>query len=146
MFYRNLLFPLLLLMVGMPLQAEQYKDFDDYRVHYNAFNSDMLSPEVAKGYGLSRSSYEAVVNITVQKKGKLGVYEPFKAKVTGKSGDITGKVSKLKIKEINEGPVVYYLAELPITNGQKLKFDIQIVPQGEKKVFPLSFSQQFFVK
>jgi hypothetical protein len=146
MSYRNLILPFLMLLVSLPLQAEQYKDFDDYRVHYNAFNSDMLTPDVAKAYGLSRSSYEAVLNITVQKKGKLGVYEPFKAKVKGKSGDITGKVSTLKMKEINEGPVVYYLAELPITNGQKLKFDVQIVPQGAKKSYHLSFSQQFFVK
>lgn len=146
MSFRSLLFPLAMLLVSLPLQAEQYQDFGDYRVHYNAFNSDMLAPEVAKGYGLSRSSYEAVVNITVQKKGKLGMYEPIKANVKGKSSDITGKINTLKVKEINEGPVVYYLAELPITNGQKLNFDIQIVPQGEKKAYPLSFSQQFFVK
>lgn len=146
MSYRSLLFPLTLLLASLPLQAEQYQDFGNYRVHYNAFNSDMLAPEVAKSHGLSRSSYEAIVNITVQKKGDLGGYEPVRARVEGTAGDITGKVGKLKMKEVTEGMVVYYLAELPITDGQKLNFDITISPAGEKKSYPLSFSQQFFVK
>ncbi len=146
MSFRSLLFPLTLLLASLPLQAEQYQDFGDYRVHYNAFNSDMLAPEVAKTHGLSRSSYEAIVNITVQKKGGLGGYEPVKARVEGTAGDITGKISKLKMKEVTEGAVVYYLAELPITDGQKLNFDISVSPAGIKKSYPLSFSQQFFVK
>ncbi len=146
MLFRNLLVPLILLFACLPLQAEQYQDFDDYRVHYNAFNSDMLAPEVAKTHGLSRSSYEAIVNITVQKKDSLGSYEPVKARVKGIAGDITGKVRKLKVKEVTEGAVVYYLAELPITDGQKLTFDITISPEGAKKSYPLKFTQQLFVK
>ena len=69
-----------------------------------------------------------------------------KAKVKGKASDITGKVSRLKMKEVTEGMVVYYLAELPITDGQKLNFDITVSPEDVKKSYPLSFSQQFFVK
>ena len=146
MSFRSLFLPLTLLLVSLPLQAEQYKDFNSYRVHYNAFNSDILAPEVAKAYGLSRSSYEAIVNITVQKKGSLGGFEPVKARVKGEASDITGKMSALKMKEVTEGTVVYYLAELPIRDGQKLTFDITVAPEGAKKSYPLNFTQQFFVK
>lgn len=146
MSYRSLLLPLALLLASLPLQAEQYQDFGNYRVHYNAFNSDMLAPEIAKTHGLSRSSYEAIVNITVQKKSPSGNYGPVHAKVKGGASDIYSRVTKLKMKEVTEGPVVYYLAELPITDGQKLTFDISVTPQGEKSSFPLNFSQQFFVK
>ena len=146
MSFRSLIFPLTLLIASLPLQAEQYQDFDNYRVHYNAFNSDMLAPEVAKAHSLSRSSYEAVINITVQKKNASGGFDPVKAKVEGKASDIYSSVRKLKMKEVTEGSAVYYLAELPITDGQKLTFDIQVVPQGEKRSYPLNFSQQFFVK
>lgn len=146
MSFRSLLFPLAMLLVSLPLQAEQYQDFGNYRVHYNAFNSDILAPEVAKAHNLSRSSYEAVVNITVQKKNALGSFAPVKAKVEGKASDIYSSIRKLKMREVVEGNSVYYLAELPITDGQKLTFDIKVSPKGDNHAYPLSFSQQFFVK
>ena len=31
--------------------AENSKEFGDYVVHYNAFRSDTISPEIAKQYG-----------------------------------------------------------------------------------------------
>ncbi len=146
MSFRSLLFPLTLLLASLPLQAEQFQDFGDYRVHYNAFNSDVLAPEVAKAHGLSRSSYEAIVNITVQKKNAMGSYAPVKAKIKGKASDIYSKLTKLKVKEVVEGNAIYYLAELPITDGQKLNFDLQISPTDSKHAYTLKFAQQFFVK
>ncbi len=146
MSFRSLLFPLTLLLASLPLQAEQFQDFGDYRVHYNAFNSDVLAPEVAKAHGLSRSSYEAIVNITVQKKNAMGSYAPVKAKVKGQASDIYSKLTKLKVKEVVEGNAIYYLAEMPITDGQKLNFDLQISPMDSKRAYTLKFAQQFFVK
>lgn len=146
MSFRSLLFPLTLLLASLPLQAEQFQDFGDYRVHYNAFNSDVISPEVAKAHGLSRSSYEAIVNITVQKKNAMGSYAPIKAKLDGKASDIYSKITKLKMKEVVEGNAIYYLAELPIIDGQKLNFDLQISPMDSKRAYRLEFTQQFFVK
>lgn len=145
MFSRNLaLLPLLLLALALPAQADQYQDFGDYRVHYSAFKSDVISPEIAKSYGLSRSSYQAIVNITVQKKSGES-YQPTHAKVDGTARDIYSTIQNLKMKEVKEGKVVYYLAEFPITDGQKLTFNIRVIPQGEKVAHKLSFKQQFFV-
>ena len=145
MFRRSLFALPLLLLLALPAQAEQYRDFGDYRVHYSAFKSDILSPEIAKSYGLSRSSYQAIVNITVQK--KVGdSYQPAHAMVDGTARDIYSTIQNLRMKEVKEGKVVYYLAELPITDGQKLTFDVRVIPQGEKIARKVSFEQQFFVK
>jgi len=136
--------PVLLLAVSLPVQAEQYRDFGHYRVHYSAFKSDMLSPEIAKAYDLSRSHYKAVVNITVQKK-EGDSYQPVEASVKGTARDIYSKVQNLKMKEVKEGNVVYYLAELPIVDEQKLTFTIHVKPKGEDVVREVSFARQFFV-
>jgi hypothetical protein len=146
-FRRLLRLPLLLALLGLPLaaSAEQYQDFGDYRIHYSAFKSDMIAPEVAKAHGLTRSKYRAVINITVQKKGANGGYEAVPAEVEGTARDIYSKIRKLKMEEVREGPAIYYLAEFPITDEQRLDFAIRVIPQGEKVARPITFSQQFFV-
>jgi hypothetical protein len=37
-------------------ESENSREFGDYVVHYNAFRSDTISPEVAKQYGLPRAN------------------------------------------------------------------------------------------
>lgn len=146
--FRYLLWqPLLLVMLLLPFTAgaEQYQDFGDYRIHYSAFKSDMISPEVAKAHDLTRSRYRAVVNITVQKKADDGSYAAVRANVEGTTRDIYSQVSKLKMEEITEGTAIYYLAEFPFTDEQKLDFEISVIPQGERIAHKISFSQQFFV-
>jgi hypothetical protein len=135
---------LLFLGFALPASAEQVEDFGNYRVHYNAFVSTMLSPQVAKTYKLSRSRYHAIVNITVQKK-QDGKYTGTAAKVTGTATNLYGKQSDLKMKKITEQDAIYYLGELPFSNEETLNFNIQVVPEGEKFVHNIRFKQQFFV-
>ncbi len=59
---------LLALLLTLPLRAEQMKELGPWQVHYSAFNSSFLTPEVAKAYGLERSRYNGIVNIAVQNK------------------------------------------------------------------------------
>jgi hypothetical protein len=119
-------------------------DFDDYRIHYNAFVSNLLTPEVARAHQLTRSRYHAVVNITVQKR-KNGVYEAVAADVSGIATNLYGKQRKLNMKKVTERDAVYYLAELPFSDEETLNFDIQVIPEGEKAGHNISFTQQFFV-
>lgn len=146
MHHRSLIVSLaLMLLFAVPVQAEQYRDFGDYRVHYSAFKSDILAPEVAKAHNLSRSHYRAIINITVQKRASDGTYAPVSATVTGSARDIYSKLINLNMMEIREGSVVYYLAEFPVTDEQKLTFDIEVTPQGGKQANSLRFERQFFV-
>jgi len=48
--------------------AELKQTFGDYEVHYNAFNSTFLQPDVAANYQVQRSKYRGLVNITVLQK------------------------------------------------------------------------------
>ena len=64
-FFKNALF-LALLSFGTSVTAESSKEFGDYVIHYNAFRSDTLTPEVAKTYNLQRRNNRLIVNIAVQ--------------------------------------------------------------------------------
>ena len=45
---------MLLLTAGLAVNAEQSKTFGDYTIHYAAFTTDLLSPEVARLYEIRR--------------------------------------------------------------------------------------------
>ncbi len=141
---RHLFAMMFFLATAVSANAEQVEQFDNYRIHYNAFISNMLSPDVARAHGLTRSRYHAVVNITVQKRDN-GDYQPVSGKVSGTATNLYGKQRKLDMKEVTERGAIYYLAELPVTDEETLNFDIQVVPDGESLVRNIRFKQQFFV-
>lgn len=124
--------------------AESSKEFGDYVVHYNAFRSDTISPEVAKQYNLARASNRVLINIAVLKKVMNTTGKPTKSKVTGHASNLTGQLKQLEFKEITEGSAIYYLAETKISDGEFLKFDVKIVPDGETKAARLKFDKRFF--
>lgn len=129
--------------VSTPSFAENSKTFGDYIVHYNAFRSDILTPEIAKAYSLTRRNNRMVVNITVQKK-EGDASKPVKAKVEGFASNLTGQTKNLEFKEIHDGEAIYYLAQAQVSNRETLKFDIKATPDGESLTAQVNFSQQFF--
>ena len=137
---------LLLLLSALPFSsfAEKSLDFGDYTVHFNAFRSDSLTPEVAKAYQLKRRNNQMVVNITVRKRGEKGATMPAKAKISGFASNLTGQVKNLEFREIHDGDAIYYLAQAQISNRETLKFDIKASPVGEKITASVKFKQQFY--
>ncbi|MDH5473496.1 MAG: DUF4426 domain-containing protein [Gammaproteobacteria bacterium] len=142
-----LLCSLLLTLFGsLPINsfAENSLNFGDYVVHFNAFRSDSLTPEIAKAYGLTRRNNRMIVNITVQKRTADGKTLPVKANVTGFASNLTGQVKNLEFNEIHDGDAIYYLAQDQVANHETLKFDIKAVPEGETISAKVKFKQQFF--
>ena len=138
------LFMLTLLGIGASANAENSRVFGDYVVHYNAFRSDTLSPEMAKAYELTRRNNRIIVNITVLKKVMGTTGKPVAATVTGNASDLSGQLKNLEIREIKEDTAIYYLAELKVSDGEFLKFKINMTPQGEEGPARLQFSKRFF--
>ncbi len=134
----------LLSLVSANAQAESSKEFGDYVVHYNAFRSDTLSAEIAKQYNLTRRNNRLIVNIAVLKKVMNTTGKPTAARVTGHASNLTGQMKQLGFREIKEGNAIYYLAESKFTDGEFLKFEIKIVPEGESHPFRLKFDKRFF--
>lgn len=140
-------FSILFILLGIsPLNsfAEKSLDFGDYTVHFNAFRSDELTPEIAKAYQLTRRNNRMVLNITVRKREADGKTSPTKAKVTGFASNLSSQVKNLTFREINDGGAVYYLAQAQVSHRETLKFDIKATPEGESITAKVKFKQQFF--
>ncbi|MBL0626887.1 DUF4426 domain-containing protein [Aeromonas jandaei] len=130
---------LLALLMTLPLRAEQMKELGPWQVHYNAFNSSFLPPEVAKTYGLERSRYNGIINIAVQdKQGKAQAVS-----VTGEAKNLTGTIRNLSFQEVKEGDAIYYLATLPYRNEDTYQFTLKIMGGGQQQI--LTFQQTFYV-
>ncbi len=138
------LFILTMAFASLNSYAENSKEFGDYVIHYNAFRSDTISPEVAKQYGLTRASNQVLINIAILKKVLNTTGKPTKSVVTGHASNLTGQFKQLEFKEITEGTAIYYLASTKISDGEFLKFDVKITPEGEKRSARIHFDKRFF--
>lgn len=140
----KILFISVFALISLNSYAENSKEFGDYVIHYNAFRSDTISPEVAKQYGLARANNRVLINIAILKKVMNTTGKPTLSSVTGHASNLTGQLKQLEFKEITEGNAIYYLAETKISDGEFLKFDIKIIPEGEKRAARLHFDKRFF--
>jgi|TARA_B100000745_G_C20097057_1_gene375133 hypothetical protein len=131
----------ILVSTAMPLSAEQMKEIEGYKVHYIAFGSTFLTPAIAKQYGIERSRYGGVVNISVQNPESTSV----EASVSGVAKNLVGQKKSLTFKEIHEGTVTYYIAPFTYANEETLNFEIAVDPEGPVGTDTLTFSQKFYV-
>lgn len=135
---------LLLACAAIPASAEQLINIKDVEVHYSAFNSTFLTPQVAKSYQLTRNGYSAVLNISVLDTSTVGK-PAVEATLSGQVKNLIGNTRELAFSEVKEGNAIYYLAEFPISNEEELRFDID-VNAGLKGAGKLKFTQKFYVE
>jgi len=130
---------LLALLLTMPAWAERKHSFGEYDVHYIAFNSGFLQPDIATAAGLVRSKAQGVVNVSVLKAGK-----PTVALVSGTVKNLLGQDRPLTFKQLKEGEeAIYYLAQFPFDSRETLRFNLTVQPMGEEPV-SFNFTQEFF--
>jgi len=139
--------PLLLaVMLSAPFcaVAENSTTVGDFTVHYNAFTTSILTPEVAKAYGIQRSKYRGMLNVSVikEKRGTTGT--PVPGRIQVKTLTLTGQKTPLSMREIKEQEAVYYIGEFPIRNQEKVNFVIEVTPEGTSETFIVKMEQQFF--
>jgi hypothetical protein len=126
------------LCLSLPALAERKQSFGDLDVHYSAFNSSFLQPEIAAAVGLSRSKKQGVLNISV-----LKASQPTTAVVSGEMRNLLGQTHTLKFKQVTEGAAIYYLAQFPIEQQEMLRFSISIQADGGN-THSLDFNQELF--
>jgi len=125
--------------------AEQKIEDDNYIVHYSAINTTMLTPEVAKASGITRSRKRGMLNIAVQKKQKSGKIEGVLAQLNGNVSNLIGQQRTLEFNVITEGAAIYYLAEFFLDNGERLSFTVNVQPTPQYRGLKVSFDQTFYI-
>lgn len=124
------------------VNAENMKKMDNINVHYIAIGSTFLTPEIAKAYGIERSRYKGLINISVLDNTQKG-NPAKKVFINGKARNDVGQIKSLDFTEVVEGDAVYYLAQVNYANEETIYFDINISDKG--KQHNLTFSQKFYV-
>jgi len=125
--------------------SEQKIEDDIYIVHYSAINTTMLTPEIARESGITRSRKRGMMNIAVQKKQSSGKIEGVLAQLDGTVSNLVGQQRHLEFNVITEGNAIYYLAEFFIDDGERLSFSVDIQPVPGYRGLRVSFDQTFFV-
>ena len=143
----SILAALSVLVTPLGLQAQQSQDFGEYVVHYNALNTNLIPPQVAKAYGIQRSSSRALLNITVLKKVMDNPGTPVKAQISTHATNLTGQRRQIELREIFEPEgAVYYIAEFPVHNMETYRFEIDVRIAGENEPLMVKFKQQFYTE
>jgi hypothetical protein len=133
-------FGLLALMLSAPAHAEQKQTLGPWDVHYLAFNATFLTPEIARSYGIERSRFTAIVNISVLDKQDQAAQQ---VTVEGNARNLLGQVRQLSFKRVQDGDAIYYFAPLTIRNEDLWRFQISIRQGNEQQ--QLRFEQTFYV-
>lgn len=126
---------------GAQEQGAQYKELGQWQVHYIAFPSTFIQPTIAKAYGLERSGYKGIINISVLKNDTDKTAQ--KVTLTGSARNLLGNKKTLRFKEVIDGESIYYLAQVDYTNEEILRFDVQIQQGAQSQ--KLQFQQKFYV-
>jgi len=123
--------------------AEQKQQVGNYDIHYMALGSTFITPAIAKTYGIERSQYNGIINITVLDTSQQG--NPAVAvEISGIANNLLDARMDLNFKEIREGDAIYYIAQVPYRDNQEINFTIAI-KHGNKLNTALKFKQKFYV-
>ena len=136
----------LMALVALPVLAENSTKAGGYVIHHNAFSADTLSPDVAKAYGIQRSKYRGLLNVSVIKEeaGTTGASTP--ARVEVNTVNLTGQKSRIPMRELKDQGASYYFGEFPVQDQQTVSFVIDVTPEGSTETYSTKLSQQFFTE
>ncbi|MEO9947188.1 MAG: DUF4426 domain-containing protein [Paraglaciecola sp.] len=123
------------------VKAEQKADLGNWEVHYIAINSTFLTPETAKQYGIVRSKYNGLINISVLDKQDKTAQSVI---LTGEAKNLLGVVKKLSFKKVTEGDAIYYLAPLAFSDLEQYRITININNGTQQQT--LKFQHKFYAE
>jgi hypothetical protein len=123
-------------------QNDNEISFANYTVHYNAFPSEFLEPQISKAVGLRRSASRGVITLAVKKRDG-SVSKSVKADINGTATNLIGQIRRLRMIEVRDGDVVYYVGNFVMTRDERLTFRLSVRPEGDSRWKEFSFSHQF---
>jgi hypothetical protein len=131
---------------GVLPATESSKDFGEYVVYFNAINTDQLTPDIAREYGIVRSKSRAMLNVSIHRKMPGGQTEAVTGAVSASAINLTGQLKTMTLREVREEAAIYYIGELAVTDGEVLIYTVDVTPSNDPSRFTVRFKKQFFVE
>lgn len=112
--------------------SETFHDFGNYEIHFNALRTDALTADIARSYGIQRSTNRVMLNVAVlRKEADQAPRKPVEANVQVDAYNLNGQLKNLEMRRVAEGEAIYYIGEVSISGVEILVFDISVTPPGE---------------
>ena len=140
---KRLFAALCLCSIAAVAHAEISQKFGSLEIHYNALTTDELLPDVARAYNIERSKTRGLVTLSVLKQNPVGAPTPVPAKLTLYFTNLNQQLAHVAMREVKEGPAVYYLGEFRVVAPDTLKFTATVEVAGEPKR-EMVFEQKFY--
>lgn len=137
---------LLISMAWAPAQAQQddgqtMQRLGDWEVHYSAFPSTFLLPQIAEQYDLTRSNARGVVNISVLD-ATSEEKTAQRVSIDGYALNDLGQRRNLDFRRHIDGDAIYYITQVPHGNEDEMRFIISIRQGGTEQ--ELTFKHTFY--
>jgi hypothetical protein len=132
------------LLLSAALSAENSTRTGGYTIHHNALTTDVLPAQVASAYHIPRSPGRALLNVSVLRDevGTLGT--PVRAQIRAVARTLFGQLRTLEMTEVIEPPAIYYIAHFPVDHRETLTFEMEIIPEGERRALTATLRQEFW--
>ncbi|MEJ1338450.1 MAG: DUF4426 domain-containing protein [Candidatus Sedimenticola sp. (ex Thyasira tokunagai)] len=125
--------------------AENSTRIPGYVIHHNAIPTAILQPNIAAGYGIIRSKYRGLLNISVIREVPGTTGKAVTAYADAQVTNLIGSMQQVKLRKITEGDAIYYIGEFTIVDAETLTFTLEVQPKGSDKTARVVLKQQFFV-
>jgi hypothetical protein len=142
---KNVIVFISFILVTTTAWAENSTAIPGFTIHHNAIPSASLEPAIARQYGIQRSKYRGMLNVSIIRSVEGTTGESTEAIVLAKANNIRGQLISIPMRKIIEGDAIYYIGEFRITDRETLNFDIQVQPKGETRYYSAKLSQDFFI-
>lgn len=124
--------------------AEQSVDVGKHAIHYNAFTTDMLQPEMARQYDITRSPSRALITVSVLEKVMDTTGRPVPAKVQASATNLNNQLQTIPMREVDDAGAIYYLGTVSVSHEETLRFTVRVRPQGAEQTYTVRFRKQFY--
>ncbi len=125
-----------------PTESTQ-TDFGDLEVHYNAVRTDLLTPDVARAYGIERSANRVLLNVAMLQKTPGGAAVPVDGAVTVRAHNLNAQLKDLQLRRVQEATAVYFIGEVGISGDEILVFNITVEPATGGGRHQVQFKREF---
>lgn len=136
----------LLLLTTQVALAEQSIETERYVIHYNAFNSSIVAPEVAKTHNLQRSRYTAMLNVAVFEKQEDGTQKAVPAILSAQVANLMQQSQDVTFTLIKEDKALYYIGSFRFGNEEVMHLVINVQPDPNQAATTIRFDQKFYTE
>lgn len=137
---------LMLWILPLVAQAQQFEQVGPYQIHYSAVSTDFLPQSVTDAHNIQRSPALALLNVSVLEEVD-GALRPVNAAVSGSVGDVQGgEATSLQFRALREGEAQSQVAVFALRDDEPMHFALEVRYDRNQAPAEVNFIQRFHIQ